>query len=121
MTLNGNLKALAIIGVGVSGWLLLRDEDPAQTARLTCEIHLEAATGHDLSAVEVAAMGVTGDMHNGKVQGAFIRSDELRSAMCEFENGGTRRVVIDGKPWPHTDRAANAAGPASAPQEAKAL
>ncbi|SCW96136.1 hypothetical protein [Ancylobacter rudongensis] len=121
MKLNRNLTALALIGAGLSGWLLLREDDPARTARLKCEIHLEAATGHDLSAGEVASMGVTGDAHNGKVQGAFMRSDELRSAVCEFENGGTRRVVIDGKSWPHAAPAANAAEPPSASGEVKAL
>lgn len=121
MTLNGKLKVLALIGAGLSGWLLLRDDDAARTARLKCEIHLEAATGHDLSAGEVAAMGVSGDAHNGKVQGTFMRRDELRSAVCEFENGGTRRVVIDGKSWPHAAPAANAAEPASAAGEVKAL
>lgn len=67
MTRDGKLKAVAIIVAGVSSWLLLRDEDPARTARLKCEIQLEAAIGHDLNAGEVMAMVVTGYLDNGKV------------------------------------------------------
>ncbi|WP_018387070.1 hypothetical protein [Ancylobacter sp. FA202] len=97
MKLYPGLKALVIIGAGIGGLWVMRGDAPATTARLKCESHLETATGHDLSAGEVSAMTVTGDAQNGKVQGAFIRNDELRSAVCEFENARTTRVAIDGK------------------------
>lgn len=103
MTLNWKLKAATAAAILIGGGLLLRGEDTAMKAQLTCERHIEATTTHDLSDDEVASMRVHGDATNGKVQGAFFRAGVLRYAVCEFENGQPKRVSVDGSAWPDVD------------------
>ncbi|MDQ0347872.1 hypothetical protein [Ancylobacter vacuolatus] len=97
MKLNRYVTTLAVVSAGICGWLLLRGIDPVTAAKLECEHHIEALTGYHLSGREVSALGVAGDVYNGKVQGAFIHGDKLSSAVCVFEAGHTMRVAVDGK------------------------
>lgn len=95
--LKRSLTALAVVGAGIVGWLLLRGDDPVTTAKVECEHQIEVLTGYHLSGREVSALRVTGDVHHGKVQGAFTHSERLSYAVCTFEVGHTMRVSVDGK------------------------
>ncbi|WP_428030037.1 hypothetical protein [Ancylobacter sp.] len=97
MKFNWNLSTLAVVVVGIGVWLLLRGDDPVTTAKVECEHQIEVLTGYHLSGREVSALRLTGDVHNGKVQGAFTHSDTLSYAVCMFEVGHTMRVSVDGK------------------------
>lgn len=113
LKLDRNFKVLAIVGTGIGGWLLAYSGAPPATARLACGQHVTAATGHKLTVGEVSAMRVLGNAQSGQVHGVFIRSDELRYVVCEFENGRTKSVLVDGASWTGLERAAVASGPAA--------
>lgn len=105
MKLSRGHKTLAILVAGIGGWLLVGSENPSMAARAKCQQHLPQVAGRPFSQDEISAMSVTGDAHNGKVQGALLRSDQLHYVVCEFENGETKRAEIDGSAWPDVDRA----------------
>ena len=45
-------------------------------------------------------MHVTGGSSSGKIQIAFLRASELRTAECLLEWGEVRRLKLDGKEIP---------------------
>lgn len=96
MKLSRSHQSLAVVAVGICGWFVLSGNGADDAAKVDCRQRITAATGHAFSSDEVSAMRVTGDVSNGKVQGAFFHSDKLRYAVCEYAAGGTKRVAIDG-------------------------
>lgn len=97
-------KTVAIVAAVIGGALFLHGPDAAKAAKLKCQQHLGQVAGRELSDDEVAAMRVTGDEHNGRVQGALMRGDQLHYLACEFDHDETKRAEVDGSAWPDADR-----------------
>lgn len=104
MKLSRAHRTLAVIAVAITAALLVHGPDPAKAAKLKCKQHLAQVAGSELSDDEVAAMRVTGDEHNGKVQGALLRGNQLHYLACEFEHDETKRAEVDGMAWPDAAR-----------------
>lgn len=96
MKMTRTHKAVFIVAAVVGGALMLHGPDPAKAAKLKCKQHLSQVVGRELSDDEVAALRVTGNEHNGKVQGALLRDNQLHYLACEFENDRTTRAEVDG-------------------------
>lgn len=93
ITITIVILAMVVLGV----WL---SNNPIRAAKAKCKRHLEVLTGHDLSVQDDFSMHVTGDVNSGKVQVAFLRAGELRTAECLLEWGEVRRLKLDGKEIP---------------------
>lgn len=88
---------VAFCVVGLAIWL---SNHPTRTAKSVCESHLELVAGHTLRFQDDFSMHVTGGVSSGKVQVAFLREGELRTAECLLEWGEVKRLKMDGKEIP---------------------
>lgn len=94
------ITIVMFVAFGLVGVLIWLSGHPIRTAKAKCEQHIESATGYNLRSQQDFSMHVTGGSSSGKIQIAFLRASELRTAECLLESGAVKRLMLDGKEIP---------------------
>jgi hypothetical protein len=91
------LLVILLLGAAGVAAMLAISPSPVSLARIKCADAITYFTKIDVSLTETSRAHVSGDVNTGSVRLPFTASGRQRIAECDFLDGQTMRVTLDGK------------------------